>query len=101
MGLDSSRMDATIGQVIAGRMAEHVRMHRRREPGDLPARVTILRTVAVVIGPSRSLVNTRGDFGCARRRSRNTSNSASANGLVAASPRLQRLTCNVLRAKAT
>ena len=56
--LNRSRVVAVVGQFIAGRMAEHVRMNGNSRLASRPAPATIFRTASGVNGALRSLTKT-------------------------------------------
>ena len=56
--LNRSRVVAVVGQFVAGRMAEHVRMNGNSRLASRPARATIFRNRVRVSGALRSLTKT-------------------------------------------
>ena len=56
--LNRSRVVAVVGQFVAGRTAEHVRMNRELKAGLASGPATIFRTASGVNGALRSLTKT-------------------------------------------
>jgi hypothetical protein len=53
-------------QLVAGRMAQHMRVHLERKRAFRPARLTSQLKLSVVNGPPRSLMNMNGDLEASR-----------------------------------
>ena len=56
--LDRPRVLPVVGQLVAGGVAQHVRMDRDSMPASRSGRPTILRTASAQSGALRSLMNT-------------------------------------------
>jgi hypothetical protein len=99
--LHGSRVVAVVGELVAARMPQHVRVHRNGNAPVSPVRASILRKLAGDIGARRSAVNTYRDGIASRWSLRRVRSSPPPSGCTLGMPFLIRRTCNSPCSKST